>query len=551
MARCREHRVSLGSTPKLPKVTPEDLQSFGKAVKAARSLKGMTLDQVGFETLGRDNAKGYFSQIESGQRKITSRTAGKIITALEMDTALLEPFLGEDEIAEDEVTKADTDAEKLIAKVQADDTGAVVGAAAGVVTGDRLLIDLAYEFAQGDHKDLFTAYKSLRSALEAAAELKAQGNMPQNTSSQLDAVLRRVSQMNEEGDRDGAADYLAAEEKRLDAEAEALFNAQLKQDRVRNRPVLAAKRLYKSTAQKAHETGRKRFVAIDKLANLWNDDGHKYGDVYSLQVALELAKTNNDAASSKHAAHALYTLGWCYFRLAERSPNDGLLKAAQNAYQAALKKTNKIMEPLSWATYQEGMGQVLTEIGERNRDEDTLRKSNSSFRAALEIQERTNSLNIKSTLNNLGNARRSLGELTADLVPLEEAVIFLNRALLLKDKVADPLDWETTQNNLGLSLRWLGTITKNLKTLDQASVAYGECEALDLYEAAPMQWAMTQWNIADLALARFALDPDPALLVEAREYVTRARDFFVEGSEYQTQRCDDLIARIDAVKIVA
>ena len=38
------------------------------------------------------------------------------------------------------------------------------------------------------------------------------------------------------------------------------------------------------------------------------------------------------------------------------------------------------------------------------------------------------------------------------------------------------------------------------------------------------------------------------LLVEARDYVARARAFFVDGSEYQTGRCDELIARIDAAE---
>jgi hypothetical protein len=65
---------------------------------------------------------------------------------------------------------------------------------------------------------------------------------------------------------------------------------------------------------------------------------------------------------------------------------------------------------------------------------------------------------------------------------------------------------------------------------------------------APFSWAVLQWNIADLELARYRLDPEPALLVEARDYVTRARGFFIDGSEYQTERCDELIAQIDAAE---
>jgi hypothetical protein len=33
-------------------------------------------------------------------------------------------------------------------------------------------------------------------------------------------------------------------------------------------------------------------------------------------------------------------------------------------------------------------------------------------------------------------------------------------------------------------------------------------------------------------------------LSEAKTYVTAARAFFVDGSEYQTERCDDLLGKI-------
>ncbi|MDB5552915.1 MAG: hypothetical protein JWL86_2899 [Rhizobium sp.] len=527
----------------MPELPSETLHAFGKAVKAARALKGMTLDQAAFAALKRDSAKGYFSQIENGKRQITPRTAGKIITALEMDKALLGPFLGDDEIAEDEVTKADTDAERLIEKAQADGTG--------FVTGERLLIDLAYDFAEGHHSDLFTAYKGLRAALQAARELKEQGSFPQNTSSQLDAVLRRVSEMNEKGDRDGAAEYLAEEEERLDAEAEALFNAQLKQDRVRNRPELAAKRLYRHFARKAHEAGEKRVAAIGKLIMDWREDGENKGDIFSMQVALELAKTNNDAAGGKYASYTLFGLGMSYFRLAERSSDPRLLKAAHDALQAALQKTNKAIEPANWVANQCNLASVLVLIGERNRDEAILVEAASALRGLPEIAERHKFSDINKVWDILGNALRNLGECSTDPVPLKEAVTCLTKAISLTDKAADSHLWRGLHSNLGLTLHWLGALTENEEMLHGAREAFGECESFDVHEEAPMTWARSQWNIADLALARFVLNPDPALLVEARYHVTRARDFFVEGSEYQTQRCDELIARIDAIEAAA
>lgn len=524
----------------MPELPSEKLRAFGKAVKTARALKGMTLDQAAFACLGRDNAKGYFSQIENGKRQITPRTAGKIITALDMDRALLEWFLGDDEIAEDEVTKADTDAEKLIEKAQADGTGSV--------TGERLLIDLAYDFAEGHHSDLFTAYKGLRAALQAARELKEQGNLPQNTSSQLDAVLRRVSEMNEKGDRDGAAEYLAAEEERLDAEAEALFNAQLKQDRVRNRPELAAKRLYRHFARKAHEAGEKRIAVIGELVQKWRESGDERGDIFSLQVALELAKTNSEAAGGRYAPPALIDLGMCYFRLAERSSEVSLLKPAQNALQAALTKIKKTIDPENWAAAQISLAQVLLLIGGRNRDKAILVKAVSALRVSVEFSERAKLSRVDAAWDSLGIALQTLGECTSDPVALKEAVTCLIKSISLTGKAADLVSWRCTHSNLGLALRWLGALTENEEMLHQAREAFGECESFDFQEEAPMTWARSQWNIADLALARFALNPDPVRLVEARYHVMQARNFFEQGSEYQTQRCDELIERINAIE---
>ena len=530
-------------------MTFDPWEELGFAIRQARLGRGWSIGDLAGHALGNEARKGYVGQVEKGARNLSPETIDKFDQTLDLPADIVKaaqmapPPARDNQEESANLEKVDQVAEKLIAKAQADDIGAV--------TGERLLFDLSYDFAEGQHKDLFTAYKGLRAALEAAEQLKAQGNMPQNTSSQLDAVLRRASEMNEAGDRDGAAEYLAAEEKRLDAESEALFSAQLKQDRVRNRPDLAAKRLYKDTARKAHEAGKKRLFEIDELAIEWSENGNKSGDMFTLQVALELAKTNIDAASGKNAVSALNTLGNCHLRLAERSPKEGLLKAAQNAFQAAVRKTSKPEHPINWAAYQSGLATVLEEIGRRNRDDAILRRSVSAFRAVLEVDEKHKNPLIKYTWNNLGIALMNLGELTADPVPLEEALTCLANALSLKDKTTDPIDWESTQNNRGLALRWLGAITDDLEILDEARQAYDECEALNLHGEAPVRWAVNQWNIADLALARSALDPDPALLVEAREYVTRARDFFVEGSEYQTQRCDELIARIDASEAAA
>jgi hypothetical protein len=54
----------------------------------------------------------------------------------------------------------------------------------------------------------------------------------------------------------------------------------------------------------------------------------------------------------------------------------------------------------------------------------------------------------------------------------------------------------------------------------------------------------TQWNLGDLALARFAVEPDPALLDTAERHVRDAREVFAEGSDHQTGLCDELLRKI-------
>jgi hypothetical protein len=120
----------------------------------------------------------------------------------------------------------------------------------------------------------------------------------------------------------------------------------------------------------------------------------------------------------------------------------------------------------------------------------------------------------------------------------------LRTALALKEVKADQIHWARTQNNLALAQRRLGDVTDDLVLLNTARRGCGACEALDYQTDAPFSWAVLQWNIADLALARYRLDPDPALLSEAKTYVTAARAFFVDGSDYQTERCDDLLTKI-------
>jgi hypothetical protein len=94
----------------------------------------------------------------------------------------------------------------------------------------------------------------------------------------------------------------------------------------------------------------------------------------------------------------------------------------------------------------------------------------------------------------------------------------------------------------------IGVLEKDQSAFDRAAIAYTACLEFRTREDTLIDWAATRWNQSDLALARHLVFPDPELLAQARAHVLAAREVFVEGSEYHTKRCDDLLAEIDAAQ---
>ena len=540
-------------------------EELGFAIRKARLDMGWSLEKLATEALGNGARKGYVGQVEKGTRNLSPETIDKFDQALDLPenvvkAAHLAPPREQKQAAAGRgnepgpnkpIDEVDRDAERLLSRAARDDGNAPVA--------EALLTTLAYEFAEGQYRDLHAAYTALRQALEAADNIRKRGEMPpDNTGGQLNAVMAEVAKLNNQGAVDDADALLDAEEARMrelqqaerdriEQQAQAMLTQRINQDRLRNRPDLAAERIVQNLREFPQG---KLFWAVDAKAHSWNDDGDKAGDVFALQVALTLAKGNYDRGKTKKplAAIALHKLGWCHFRLAERSSGESHLFEARRALGAAVKKTSKAKDPENWADHKDDLGAVLSKMGERRKDAALLEQAVVAHRAALHVGQKTNSANLENIRDNLGIALGALGKLAKDVDTLRKAEEALTEALAPKNKEDDPLDWEASQSNLALAQRWLGAVTSDSAKLEEAQDGYAACEALAFEKDAPFRWAMLQWNIADLALARYHLDPDPALLTEARTYVTRARAFFVEGSDYQTERCNELLAQIDVAE---
>jgi hypothetical protein len=530
----------------LPKIDPDILKDFGRAVKRARTLKGMDQPTLG-GMIKPPVGASFISKVEKGRKDtLDARTVGRFRNALDLDESWIDKFLDAEETAESLETKAEREADLVIDRLRRE--GMTEG------TSDDLLIQLANNFTEGDHKDRDTAYQSVKAALETLKSSEKIAQLAGNADAQFAALMKEVDALNNKGEFDLAHDALARqaiwireEKSRLERLSELQLEKELNQDRLRNRPDLAAARIIRNLRD--FPQGQ-LFSAVNTKAKEWREEGDLAGDMFALQVALALAQDNYERVKNKRplVAAALHSLGWSHFRLAERSSGDQHLNSALRALYAAVKHNNKSKEPYDWARSQSEFGGALIEMGKRQKDPALLTQAISAQRAALKVNQEIKSDNLKHAWNSLGVALKDLGELTEESETLREAQEALTEALALENKEKDALVWSMTQNNLSLAQRWLGALTSDAAKLQEARVGFAACEELDFEGDAPFTWAKLQWNIADLALARYRLAADPALLVEARDYVTRARVFFVDGSEYQTARCDELIAQIDAAE---
>jgi tetratricopeptide (TPR) repeat protein/transcriptional regulator with XRE-family HTH domain len=520
----------------LPKVAQQDLDEFGRAVKRARNLKGWTLDQLG-GALTPASGKSFLSNVEKGQRSIGPLTVGKLIAALGLPETWIDRFLDADIAPEAEETAQDQQAERLMRMYSRDTTAPE--------SAEGLLIGLAETFSTERFIDHFNAYASLKSALETAAEMKSRGALPQNTDSQLDAVMREVSRLNDDGLFDEAAAALDAEMQRVEADREAIFHQQLNQDRIRNRPADAAKRIVANLKRSAPPGGvfkavRTQLIAIREL-------GETRGLRFELNVALHLAKHNHARAKGLQQEPAFSDLANCQFSLGERDIDNRLLDIATKHYTTHLRRFPCRDNPPAWAITQGNLGSALRHLGERNQNPELLKASVSAYQAALKVNIPSATPVLWANLQNgLGVALQSLGELTGNPSVLEGAIAAFQAALTNFAKGVGPMTWEMTQNNLGSAYSRLGSIVRDAAILDQATAAYELSLSKNPRDTAPFHWAVTQWNLADLAIARFELSPNQALLQNARTHVTAAREVFAEGSDYQTARCDDLLSKIAA-----
>ena len=499
----------------------EVLAEFGYRVREARTRKGWLLEDVARQAFANPDRKGYVSQIENGKIRISPRTVGNLARVLNLPESVTAPMLRQHLPPEDEEASVDRDAERLLRTTKAD--------ASVAPASEALLISLAYEFARGSHNDLMTAYNGLKAALSDAADLRARGLLPQNTSDQVQTLMLRLADLNDRGLREEAAaevdTALADLDARHAAHKSALLDIGIRQDRIRNNPASAAARVLAQLRSVAHPGGL--FNATHAAWQEWHDRGYDKGIGFDLHVALHLARANLDRANKgPQRGQALFDLGRTLRHLGEREGLNRWLIEAIKTFREMLAQSPRKRDPMNWATSKNSLGNALHTLGEREGSTERLEQAVQAFRdALLEWTRDRVPLDWAGTQNNLGNALATLGNREGSTERLEQAVQAFRDALLEQTRDRVPLDWTATQNNLGNALQTLGARETSTDRLEQAVQAYRDAMLERTRDRVPLNWAMTQNNLGNVLTTLGAREASTERLEQA---VQAYRDALLE-----------------------
>jgi tetratricopeptide (TPR) repeat protein len=172
------------------------------------------------------------------------------------------------------------------------------------------------------------------------------------------------------------------------------------------------------------------------------------------------------------------------------------------------------------------LGEALRSLGERESGTARLEEAVTAYRDALKEYTRGRvPLDWAMTQNNLGNALCLLGERESGTARLEEGITAYRDALKERTRERVPLDWAMTQNNLGNALCSLGERESGTARLEEGITAYRDALKEWTRERVPLQWAMTQNNLGTALCSLGERESSTARLQEA---VTAYRDALKE-----------------------
>jgi tetratricopeptide (TPR) repeat protein len=129
--------------------------------------------------------------------------------------------------------------------------------------------------------------------------------------------------------------------------------------------------------------------------------------------------------------------------------------------------------PLDWAATHNSLGNILSALGQQQRNADLFNKAIASFNHALEVFSQEDSpLEWAATQSNLGTALQALGRQESDSKLLNSSIDAYNLALLEYSRKETPEEWAAVMFQLGATFHTYGRLLKGNRTLQKSVVAF-------------------------------------------------------------------------------
>lgn len=150
--------------------------------------------------------------------------------------------------------------------------------------------------------------------------------------------------------------------------------------------------------------------------------------------------------------------------------------------------------------------------------------------------------------SSLSTSLAALGHVEQDEGLLLEAISISQDILAIRTQDIPLEDRGNYKLGLAIDMRSLGRMRKDATLFDEAETLYEECLTVTSPDSALYAWANLISGLGELALDRFALDPDPRHLDEAEKRLNDARPVMVKTHEPLAERCSDLLSQITAAR---
>ena len=209
------------------------------------------------------------------------------------------------------------------------------------------------------------------------------------------------------------------------------------------------------------------------------------------------------------------SLGFLLWQLSSFEDGTAHLEEAEAAFRAALGKRTRDRDLQQWATASNGLGLVLTLLGNRIADAARLREAIGIYRTVTAVLPNDQAPLAAAISNNLANALTSLGAREGDAAALDEAVAIYRSLLTPGLRQTAPLDWARIKDHLGLGLAAQGQSETSTARLEEAVADYRSALEERRRDNVSLDWAVTEKNLG-VALATLGQrEPGTARLEDA------------------------------------